>query len=273
MMDWVRLWHDMPTDPKWRVIARKSGRTIPEVIAVYVVLMTNASANATERGRTHNIVVEDISALFDLDEGAVTQILTHMEGKVIDCGRLTGWDKRQPKRERDDPDNAARSKAWRDAQKGNGKDHNPPERQQTPPNANEHLDKIREDKDKEVINRAFALFWTEYPKKRKKKETLRVWQNAKLSKEVNRIVEDVAKRKAEDRRWVDGYAPDPTTYLRGELWNDDIEAIKVDAPDFWKIARADALMPWCTRYGIDATGKYNNELVPKVQAAWEKANA
>ncbi len=26
MSNWVRLWDDMPTDPKWRLIARKSGQ-------------------------------------------------------------------------------------------------------------------------------------------------------------------------------------------------------------------------------------------------------
>ncbi len=51
MSQWVRLWDDMPTDPKWRVIARRSGRPLSEVISVFVFMMTNAGANATERGR------------------------------------------------------------------------------------------------------------------------------------------------------------------------------------------------------------------------------
>lgn len=33
MSQWVRLWEDMPTDPKWRVIAKRAGRPISEVIA------------------------------------------------------------------------------------------------------------------------------------------------------------------------------------------------------------------------------------------------
>ncbi len=28
MASWLRLWHDMPTDPKWRVIAKRSGQSI-----------------------------------------------------------------------------------------------------------------------------------------------------------------------------------------------------------------------------------------------------
>lgn len=126
MTDWVRLWHDMPTDPKWRVIARKSGRSISEVIAVFNFVMVNASANATERGRTHNLFADDIAAALDLDEADVAAILAAMEGKVIENCRLMGWDKRQPKRE----DNSAlRAKEWREAKKA--------ERNRTQPNATE----------------------------------------------------------------------------------------------------------------------------------------
>lgn len=126
MTDWVRLWHDMPTDPKWRVIARKSGRTVSEVIAVFNFVMVNASANATERGRTHNLFAEDIAAALDLDDADVEAILSAMEGKVIAAGLLMGWEKRQPKRE----DNSAlRAKEWREAKKA--------ERNRTQPNATE----------------------------------------------------------------------------------------------------------------------------------------
>lgn len=123
MTDWVRLWHDMPTDPKWRVIARKSGRSISEVIAVFNFVMVNASANANERGRTHNLFADDIAAALDLPEADVEAILTAMKGKVLDSdGRLSGWEKRQPKRE---DSSAERAKKWRD------------ERKRTQTNANE----------------------------------------------------------------------------------------------------------------------------------------
>lgn len=123
MTDWVRLWHDMPTDPKWRVIARKSGQRIGDVIAVFNFVMVNASANASERGRTHNLFAEDIGAALDLSEADVQSILDAMKGKVI-CsdGSLLGWEKRQPKRE---DNSAARAKAWRE------------ERKRTQENANE----------------------------------------------------------------------------------------------------------------------------------------
>lgn len=128
-MSWVRLWHDMPTDPKWRVISRKSGRSVSEVIAVFTFVMVNASANANERGRTHNLFADEIAAALDLDDGDVEAILGAMEGKVMRDGELTGWEARQPKRE----DNSAlRSKEWRERKKA--------ERNRTQTNANERPD-------------------------------------------------------------------------------------------------------------------------------------
>lgn len=115
MSSWVRLWHDMPTDPKWRVIARKSGQRVGDVIAVFTFLMVSASANADERGRTQGVVHEDIACALDMEEADVCAILNAMKGKVLEeDGTLSGWEKRQPKRE----DNSAdRAKAWREERK------------------------------------------------------------------------------------------------------------------------------------------------------------
>lgn len=115
MSGWVRLWHDMPTDPKWRTIARKSGQRVGDVIAVFNFVLVNAAANASERGRTHNLFAEDIGAALDLDEADIQAILDAMKGKVLDGdGRLLGWEKRQPKRE---DSSAERAKAWREERK------------------------------------------------------------------------------------------------------------------------------------------------------------
>ena len=114
MSGWVRLWHDMPTDPKWRTIARKSGQSVSEVIAVFNFMMVNASANANERGRTHNLFAEDIAAALDVEQGAIEAIFAAMEGKVLADGFLLGWEKRQPKRE---DNSASRAKQWRQERK------------------------------------------------------------------------------------------------------------------------------------------------------------
>jgi len=110
-MSWVRLWADMPTDPKWRVIAKRSGRPLSEVLAVFVFMLTNAGANATERGELQNWCSDDVAAGLDLEPEHVDAIYQAMQGKTLDGDKLTGWEKRQPKRE---DGSAERAKAWRE---------------------------------------------------------------------------------------------------------------------------------------------------------------
>lgn len=100
MMSWVRLWLDMPTDPKWRVIARKSGQSLPCVIALYTYMLTIAGG-ADRPGSISDLSVEEAAAALDMDEDAVSSILDAMESRVTEAGRLSGWEKRQPKREDD----------------------------------------------------------------------------------------------------------------------------------------------------------------------------
>jgi hypothetical protein len=117
MSQWVRLWDDMPTDPKWRLIARKSGRSISEVIAVFNFMLicaansSNANANASERGELNGWDDEDVATALDLEIEDVLQIRNTMQGKVLDGMRLKAWKKRQPLRE---DSSAERAKAWRE---------------------------------------------------------------------------------------------------------------------------------------------------------------
>jgi hypothetical protein len=116
----------MPTDPKWRSVAKKSGQRIGDVIAIFNFLMVNASANANERGRTHNLFADDIAAALDMENSDVDAVFDAMIGKIWDeSGFLLGWEKRQPKREDSSSD---RAKKWRD------------ERKRTQANANERPD-------------------------------------------------------------------------------------------------------------------------------------
>lgn len=128
MTDWVRLWHDMPTDPKWRVIARRSGQPLTAVLSVFVFMMTNASANADERGTMVSWDHEDVAAALDIEPEAVAAILEAMQGKVVEGHRLTGWEKRQPKREDASAERVAKHRAAkRDAEKRDVTQSNAPE--------------------------------------------------------------------------------------------------------------------------------------------------
>ena len=95
---WVRLWSGMTTDPKWQTVARKSGQPRSLVIALFTHLMLEAN-DADERGSLADDDVEDVASALDCDEEAVVAILEAMEGRVIEDGFLSGWDRRQPVRE------------------------------------------------------------------------------------------------------------------------------------------------------------------------------
>ncbi|GLI92369.1 hypothetical protein [Methylocystis echinoides] len=99
MTHWVRLWGNMPNDLKWRVIARHSGRPMTGVLAVFIHMMTNAGGNEEARGTLHKWDDEVIAVALDIDTEHVAAIRLAMQGKILDGDRLTGWEKRQPKRE------------------------------------------------------------------------------------------------------------------------------------------------------------------------------
>lgn len=126
MTDWVRLWHDMPTDPKWRVIARKSGQPLACVIAVFNLMMVSASGNAMKRGTMLAWDDEDAGAALDMDAADVAAIRDAMQGKVLDGDYLTGWERRQPKRE---DNSVGRVKAYRERK---ASERNAEERKETP---------------------------------------------------------------------------------------------------------------------------------------------
>lgn len=109
---WLRLWHDMPNDPKWRTIARVSGQPIPLVQAIYLHLLVDASRNVT-RGHV-TVTTEDLASALDVTDERVESVLSAMQGRVMDGGRLTGWEARQPLREDvGDPQTGAKSAAQR----------------------------------------------------------------------------------------------------------------------------------------------------------------
>lgn len=109
---WLRLWHDMPNDPKWRTVARLSGEPISLVQAVYLHMLVDASQNVT-RGHTA-VTDEDLASALDCDESQIQRVREAMQGRVLDGDYLSGWEGRQPKREdTGNPQTGAKSAAQR----------------------------------------------------------------------------------------------------------------------------------------------------------------
>lgn len=81
--------------------------------------------------------------------------------------------------------------------------------------------------DSETIDSGpFARFWSAYPKKRARKTASEVWKRKRLDDRLAELLADVEERQRSDRRWLEGYIPDPTTYLNQERWTDEREPPK-----------------------------------------------
>lgn len=116
-IDWFRWHHGSVTDPKFQLVARKSGVRLPDVLAVWAFVLEKASSS-DERGAFGEIDCESVDCLFGLDEGKTAEILGHMEARcLISCGAVSSWDKRQPKREREDDKSTSRVQELRKRQK------------------------------------------------------------------------------------------------------------------------------------------------------------
>lgn len=110
---WLRLWTDMPTDPKFRTVAKKSEQPLAACIALYVVFLTNAATRPFDESLPPGAVLiddEDAASTLDMTVEAVQTIRAAMQGRLLDGNVLTGWGRRQMPAENRA---AERARAWR----------------------------------------------------------------------------------------------------------------------------------------------------------------
>ena len=108
-MSWLRWWDGTVTDPKWRVVATRSGRAVGDVIAVWAFLLEEARAND---GALPSIDVETIGACLGYEPDDVQRIIDAMRAKgSLNAEGVANWRKRQPKREDDSRERVAE---WRE---------------------------------------------------------------------------------------------------------------------------------------------------------------
>lgn len=100
----------------------------------------------------------------------------------------------------------------------------------------------------------FDDFWNEYPKKVGKRKTKEAWQRRKFENKriddettlADVIIEDVKDRKENDQKWIDGYVPNPLTYINGDRWEDDKTTKKPKGIP----TDEDSLLEWGKQHGI-----------------------
>lgn len=117
-IDWFRWHHGSVTDPKFQLVARKSGASLPDVLAVWAYLLEQASASE-QRGHIGEIDAEALDCLFGFPstETRTANILAAFQERgLLDGLTVASWEKRQPKRERDTDSSAERTRAYRERQ-------------------------------------------------------------------------------------------------------------------------------------------------------------
>jgi len=78
-------------------------------------------------------------------------------------------------------------------------------------------------KPKKLKSIHFEEFWKDYPEKNQRIPCLKKWESKNLDKHAAIIIADVKARKKDDVRWLDGYIPNPLTYINQERWRDEIK--------------------------------------------------
>lgn len=102
-IDWFRWHHGSVRDEKFKLIARKTGASVPDVIAVWAYVLEKASANEV-RGQFSDLDCEAVDCLYDFPEDRTAEIIAAMEKRgLLSPNHVTRWEDRQPQRERETP--------------------------------------------------------------------------------------------------------------------------------------------------------------------------
>ena len=222
---WLRLWREMHTDPKWRVIAKESGQSIGNVIATYIFILQDAS-DSDVRGDTKYVDnCEEIAAGLDIDVIDVQNIIASMQHRVLEGNTVTGWVKRQPKRE---DDSTERTRAWREGKKEpvtHGDARGDASKRDVTLDKR-RVDKIREDKNKDIEHQtSFDIFWDLYPKKQGKKEAQKAFIKASGIYPLHKIIEGL-QRYVSDPARSPAFTKNASTWLNQECWEDQPVILK-----------------------------------------------
>ncbi|MDE3023857.1 MAG: hypothetical protein KGI54_18730, partial [Pseudomonadota bacterium] len=121
-IDWFRWHHGSVTDPKFQLIAKKTSVRVGDVLAVWAFVLEKASANL-DRGSIGDIDFEALDLHLGIDDGTSERIFEAMKSRALILeDRVSKWEERQPKREREDTTAAERKRRQREREQ----EKNPP---------------------------------------------------------------------------------------------------------------------------------------------------
>lgn len=101
------------------------------------------------------------------------------------------------------------------------------------------LSKVTDTKErKDTIQKTYILrfedFWKIYPIKSGKKPCLEKWKKRHLDLIADKIILNVKKRVASDRKWQEGFIPNPLTYINQNRWEDEVQENIKKKSDTWR---------------------------------------
>lgn len=219
-MDWFRSHHGAPTDPKWRVIAKRAGVRPGDVAAIVWALLDYASQHE-DRGSVAGFDSETLAVTFDYDQTQVDAVFDALHEKnVIRDGRFLQWEKRQPKRE-DSSTERVRAFRKRSETQGNApeKSREDTEQRKIPPKPPRKRGDVALSAEEQKL---FDEWWQAWPNKVAKQESLNAFRDALRRAKFEEIM-------AGTRRYTALLAaPDPPRpkhpqgWLNGSRWTDQI---------------------------------------------------
>jgi hypothetical protein len=95
-MDWYRVYQGLPYDAKLGVVARRSGLSKAETLALYICLFDAASR--AEGGSVKALDPEATGIALDIDPAKIETALAALaeKGLVDDAGCIAGWQRLKP---------------------------------------------------------------------------------------------------------------------------------------------------------------------------------
>lgn len=203
MNSWLRLYAEFATDAKVQMLSEADQRRL---VMLFCIRCSNG-----------DVTLQDESVTFQLrvtpEEWQRSKALFVARGFIDSDNNLVNWNKRQFVSD----SSAARVARHREKQK------QACNVTVTAPDTETDTDN-RKSKSQDIgqPRSRFAEFWTAYPSKVARKTSHAKWVAKALDAKADQIIADVEQRKQHDRRWLDGFIPNPLTYLTQERWNDGV---------------------------------------------------
>lgn len=232
-MDWFRWHHGSVTDPKFQLVARRASTTLPAVLAVWAYLL-EAASQAEERGRFGTVDAESLDVLFGFPDAdtLTARILAEFESRgLTDSGRISAWEKRQVRREREDKTGAARQRAYRtrhsqvtpsdaspDQKKPRGEERRV-DKTNTPPNP------LKGEPD------GFAEFYDAYPRKEGRARAAKAFAAVEVPLQTLLMALEAQIQTEQWQKDGGRFVPLPASWLNGKRWEDHVRAAGVSVLD------------------------------------------